>query len=236
MAIQDRRAPLSERQVENMMTVFIRKGDALETAQHQLTPESFAPHHRNLAALWAVVCDHVTEHVDLPDEEAVCGELERRCAEDPEGLSDEEFANLDEYIRRAYAVSIENLSDAIVRVAFKYLKRYLEERIADKIRRDLTSSTYVPGNLCSQLEGYSAEISRIQSIAPRGLSKPFPSGWDQTAAAVRKSETGLKFLDTMLNGGQAAKEVYGILGPHGSCKTTIGIQYGTMQADRLRRQ
>lgn len=236
MAVENRRAPLTERQVENMLTVLIRRKEALEQARRQLAADGFADHHRNFAALWAVVCDHYDEFGELPGEDEVTGELERRFDEDPEALSDEEVENLDFFIRRAYKAPLENIDAHIMRIAFRHLRVYLEDRIADRIRRDLTSSTYTPGDLCSLLGDYQLQVGRVASISPTGLTKPFPEGWNRVQEAVRKSDTKLDFLNRMLNGGQADKEVYGILGPHGSCKTTIAIQYSTQQANALREE
>lgn len=55
------------------------------------------------------------------------------------------------------------------------------------------------------------------------FGEPF-DGVGEDDDPIERSSTGVPFLDRFLCGGTAPGEVYGFMGPYGSCKTTLAIQ------------
>jgi RecA/RadA recombinase len=89
-------------------------------------------------------------------------------------------------------------------------------------------------DMCGLLEDYKQAHQRLASMDPIGLDVPFPTGWEEQGPQVVKRKTGIDYMDYMLNGGKGRKEVYGLLGPSGSCKTTLAVQYAVLQAQQDR--
>lgn len=218
----ERRAPLTERHIEMMLGVLIRKESAFLVARSRLQAETFAEGHRRYAILWSIVDDHYEEFNELPLENHVVAELEVRLDEDPGALSPEGIELLDEYLAMIYRVDEEELKEKVV---FRYLKQYLEDRLAERLRSEVNGSRHTPSNLFGLMSTYAEEASSIGTLEPVPLAAPFERGWDRTSSLkVHKVRTWVDDLDDMMQGGTANGEVFGILGPHGSCKTTLGVQ------------
>jgi len=66
-----------------------------------------------------------------------------------------------------------------------------------------------------------------------GGSLAFPSLPGDVAGS---HSTGIPFLDALLGGGQAPGSVYGLMGPYGSCKTTVAVMLAVEAARALRMQ
>lgn len=223
-ALQEHRAPLSDRQVEMMLGVLLRRKSAFRKAAPKLKPEDFAPHHKALATLWSVALDFYAEFNSLPSEEDILGEIERRMDEDPSGLTDEEQEMLDGSVSAIYGVKLRSLR---TNIGMKFLRYYLEDRLADTARTQMQNTVYTPLNLGGLFKDLADRATQLQTVEAASTGKPFPKGWRRSAVKIRKTPTRCKFFDTLLNGGQGAKEVIGLLGPHGSCKTTSIIQVAT---------
>jgi RecA/RadA recombinase len=217
-----------------MMTCVVRDPHSFRTAKIGLSSELFAEKHRGFAALWAVVFDYNEEFGGLPDEDYVVGELERRLEEDPDAMTDEGMQELDDFIARAYKLDPKFLDHKTRKSCHKHLRQYLEEQMKEDLQATLSSSTYTPTDMCGLLEDYKQAHHRLASLDPEGLDVPFPEGWESQGPQVVKRKTGIDYLDWMLNGGKARGEVYGLLGPSGSCKTTLAVQYAVLQAQQDR--
>ncbi len=232
--ITERRAPLTDRQIELMLAVLIRKESAFLVAKSQLTTEKFASLHRAYAVVWSVVCDYYDEFRHMPSEDYIIGEIESRLEEDPDAMSPEESAMLDHYLTWSFKPVLEEMKEG---VAFKLLRRYLEDRLIDDARQQLNSSAHTPVNIFGLMQNYSEQASIIGAIEPNPLRQPFPKGWDRNnSLKVTKIKTNMPDLDDFMCGGLGEGETMGLLGPHGSCKTTLGVQVACEWAKAYRKQ
>lgn len=223
-----KRPPVTDRQIEIMLAVLIRKKNALVTARSHLFPETFADHHRHYSALWAIALDYYDEFNDMPPEEQLAAEIESRLDQDPTALSEEEIETIDNFLRTAYAVDEQYLLENL---AFKYLKEYLEDRLAAKLRNEVSDGYSTSAGMFELLSRYQEEAGSIGTLTPKPLASPFEEGWDNdNASAIHKVASDLPFLSNMTNGGIARGEVLLLMGPHGSCKTTIAVQMACEQA------
>lgn len=228
-----RRAPLTDMKKQMMLAVLIRHKVAFLMAQTQLKPAHFGAADQPLAVVWASVLDFYLNMGRLPKEAELIAEMEERLQTDPDCLTESQVADADQFVARAFAVKRKDLSPAL---AAKHLRTFLEDTLAEKAREIFHVSSRTPGDMFQVASQIAQEASLIQSVSGVGIEAPFPQGWDTQEPPVIKRETGIKFLDAFLNGGDAEGEVYGLLGPFGSCKTTTLVQLSTLRADQLYRE
>jgi hypothetical protein len=116
------------------------------------------------------------------------------------------------------------------------LKRLLEEAAAKQIRTLLdTEFNAITVGMPECIAVAQEKIERIHSLDASGIIMAFPPGWDQDAGLVTES-TGMVFIDKFLGTGTARSEVYGLLGPYGSCKTTLACILAAEAAKSYQRQ
>ena len=222
-----RRTVMTDRQVETMMAILLRNREAFEVAQTRLQNEHFAPQHRRYGLAWSVARDHYLETGELPVAEVLCGEIERRTHADMLGLSDEELAQLDEFVTRAYSEDVLPARSGLI-----YLRNYLNQALAARLRDEMGAGIEVPQDVFGLLNTYTSRADTIRSLTAQSASDPFPDDWTINEETFNVQSTGIGFLDEQLGGGLGRGEVTGILGPYGSCKTTLGIQITTSMAQQ----
>ena len=108
--------------------------------------------------------------------------------------------------------------------AYALLKRFLRERLVQApLWKKLNTAG---GSLLDDLPQMLAEAQKLDTSLASLDSDPVesgaPKGW--SPAKLSKFPTGIKFIDTMLRGGHAPGEVYGVLGAFGSGKTSLAVQ------------
>jgi RecA/RadA recombinase len=104
------------------------------------------------------------------------------------------------------------------------LIRFMNERVvSDKLRRLLIDAgDDVITNIMPMFADLKNEAIQVSEINDSPVESGAPEGWVPTP--LGKYPTGVTFIDTLLNGGHAAGETYGILGAFGSGKTTLALQ------------
>lgn len=231
--LAEAREPLTDRQLELMLTVFLRKERAFQSAVDRLRDEHFAPQHAIYAVVWASAKRLYEEYGQLPAEDVLATEVETALNADPTfaDTPDQTWEDLDQFIRRAYWINSELLSD---QVAQSYLKRYREDHLMRTLRERNNQSGYTPTDIYSLLESYVSAADEIRTFDSVAADMPFPEGWDISESRVNTRMTNLGFLDAMLDGGCAPKEVVGVIGPTGSCKTTLMLHASTEIARSVR--
>lgn len=113
--------------------------------------------------------------------------------------------------------------DGHVIFARQLLTKFLTERmLVSPLRRILQAPDH-PENFIDLLEQYQQHASRLAGLhdLPRVAVAPLRGAIPYTPALVYK-RTGLDFLDGPL-GGQVAGDCYGLIGPTGGGKTTLGV-------------
>lgn len=225
-----KRSPLNDRQLEMLLTALLRREDLFSEARSILLVNTFPDHHRNYALVWSIVNDYYDEFGELPVEDYIAAEIETRVDEDPDALSDEEIDVVDLFLRRAFVLDDSLINEKLAR---RQLKQYLDDRLADDIRKEFSGQQATPEDTVSILSSLTERASSLDIVGRGSLPLPFEPGWDENESLkLHKVPSGLGFLDSMLDGGMALGEVIGLLGPHGSCKTTIAVQLSVDMARR----
>jgi hypothetical protein len=228
-----RRLPITDAQKQILFTILVRKKTSFLMAKEQLQPEHFGKGDQGYAMVWAAVLAHYSEMGRLPREDELATELDRRIRDVTDALDDAELREMDRFVRIAYATQTKVLS---AKLAAKFLRMYMEDRLADQARNIFHLSGRNPSDIFNVARELVERATSIQAISGTGVEAPFPAKWDEQAAPVEKWDTGLAFLNTFLNGGDSPGEVNGLMGPYGSAKTSTGIQLSTYRAEVLYRE
>ena len=209
-----------------MMAILIRNEEAFKTVQDHLSKEMFPPHDTLYAVLWQAVLDFYEEHNELPDYELVTAEIQAKIAEESDLLNDTEVEELDQFLEWAFdedsfksgKVNGKTYTNWCVNAA----KAFMQEQVAFSTRELVHKDNTVPADLPTLLSEQRLKSEEIATIALGAAKMAFPDKWDETAG-IDLVTTGVPFLDRFLGGGHAGGELYGVLGPYGSCKTTLAL-------------
>lgn len=223
-----RRAPLTERHLELMLARLLADPELLRQVHRQLPAEDFLPHHKRYALVMAALEDYFAEFRVTPSKEELLGEIEHRLREDPDGLDDDEYDLLDDFIQFAYREK-----PVSQQAALKYFRWYGEDCVATLARRALNDDRIVP-DVRSLISGLTSRMDAL-AATDLGVELPFSDDDNEEDARVQKVPTGIDFLDEMFNGGEGKGEVTLFLSPHGTCKTLIACQlsYNRSQMARV---
>lgn len=216
--------PLTDRQKEFMLTVLLRDVDSFQTARTQLRAEHFSVQDRKLALIWNTACEFYDTYQELPSKQQLSVEIEQRLGLIEEQFDDEELRSIDDFLDECFSFSR--------KVIKGYYGLALTKRfIIDSMAADLAQETAEwdgnrPLDLGRLLSRKQEMLQQVDALEAR-TEEAFPEDW--TPKALHKTTTGLPFWDHFMNGGQAGGEVYGLLGPFGSCKTTLMTQTAVAQ-------
>jgi len=230
--------PLTASQVEIMLRAVLRHRELFSLAAVHVTPELFDQlSEGHCRVLWRVAMDYVkTFGVDslfsadpAAVQSAMTVEAHARLSQSDADLARPLWASLLGTDRRqpglaAWTFTYSTPADCHVPQARDYLGRFLSERAVQRPLRELLQSSdgrpfsdlpaLLRSSIDRELSVRAVNVNPIQSIAPVGYRPPPIDQW----------ATGVPFLDTMLDGGHAAGETYGVLGAYGSGKTMLAVQ------------
>ena len=209
-----------------MMAILIQNDEAFKAIQDHLDKEMFPPHDTLYAVLWQAVLDFYEEHEELPDYELITAEVQAKIAEDADMLNDTEVEELDQFLDWAFDEDSFKKGKVngktYTRWCIKAAKAFMQEQVAFSTRELVHKDNTVPADLPSLLDEQRLKAEQIETIDTGAARMAFPENWDETAG-IDLVTTGLPFLDRFLGGGHTGGELYGVLGPYGSCKTTLAL-------------
>lgn len=219
-----RRPVLAESKKELMMTVLLRNEDAYKATREILKPEHFGEFDRGYALTWHIAGDFFTDHDALPEFEILKAEVEAACESNPTLLNDAEYDKLSDFLSFAFDKDSFDRDVTTDRAngdwAIKTAKKFLDERLAARMKEAIQSKDMIPVNLPEVMSRFAAEAEQIAAVSTEVDFDPFADNWHQTAS-IKLFSTGIPIFDNFLGGGHAPGEVYGLMGPYGSCKTTM---------------
>lgn len=221
-------AKLAEASIELMIQILMRREDAFCAVRNQLTPAIFRDYTEDLYALWSVLCEYHAVHEQLPNFTTLQAELKSFCSSHPDiKLDDEELQGLILFCRKAHQMKAIQLD---TNWAIKKVRQFLDERLLDKTKRLLDDDQRRPSDLPAFLRKLHVASEEISSIQGTTTGSAFPTNWTPTPLALMS--TGIDFLDEFMGDGDASGEVNSVLGPTGSCKTTLALQLACKRAQQ----
>jgi hypothetical protein len=207
-----------------LLAILIRNETVFNEFRWRLTVSHFdaLPHQ----LLYRLVLSYVDECDRLPTEPELWSELLSSIEEEPDLLSDEEKEELEllfDFIFNEATYGGEDVcGDKLTQHAFKVAKKLLQSRHLSEMQQELHRVTDLSSlsGLFSQAQSVCDDISLAEYSRQANLF--FNEGWDRFNHGIITS-TGVPFLDQLMNGGTKKREVYLLMAPYGSFKTTLGV-------------
>tara|TARA_Y100001938_G_scaffold136815_1_gene200170 strand:+ start:24021 stop:25691 length:1671 start_codon:yes stop_codon:yes gene_type:complete len=214
--------------VESMLIRVLAHPALFYEAKGLLLPDHFDDTEVSFSAIWAAAmqCDDSFGRLTF---DTMSDRVEELLADAGEELSSSESdvifsTDPDRPGLLYWSLERVNPDDIDIDQGRHLLRRFLEERLVTDGLRDALemAGRGVPSNLPSIIERANRQRERITSIQEDPVESGIPDNWEPVSLNV--CPTGLEFLDASMEGGHAKGEVYGILGPFGVGKTTLGVQ------------
>ena len=219
--------PLTPQKKSFFLALLCRNESLLRQFQGRLHPAEFPETDRAYAVFLTALFSAYGEQEKLPHpdilrehvQDTVDASLSGRVTADEADLIDEILENA--FDDREYFAAPPTTEEHY-RLGLKLGKRLLNEYLSHRTTQELIRHGKSHTNLPELLEMQFDQARRIEQIGVSGGEEFFPDGWDMVT--VRETvPTNITFLDEYLRGGSVAGEIYGLLGPYGSCKTTLAI-------------
>ena len=214
--------------VESMLIRLLSHPGLFQEAKGVLLPSYFDNTESQFSAIWAaaIQCDEEFSRLTF---ETMSDRVEELLSDAGEELSSHQVEAIfgtdpDRPGILYWSLSQVDPADIDLDQGRHLLRRFLEERVlADELRTALEFAPGgVPSNLPAIIERANRQRERITNIQEDPVELGIPDNWEPESLDLWP--TMLPFLDTPMDGGHACGEVYGILGPFGVGKTTLGIQ------------
>ncbi len=218
------RAPVSDRKIQLMLLILIRCKEAYLSAVDVLDPETLAAKDPGYALAWAMAIKFFKANQELPGKEFLLAEIESAIEANPTQLNDFDQDNLGQFIDFAFdPTGLDKPVDHpdYVKWSLDIARLFLEERLAVKVKMAMQDGgNNLPVNLPQILSDFRGKSEQLASMHLDEHSASFPDNWDADISLALWS-TGVPFLNRYMEG-QVDPEVYGLMGPFGSCKSTLG--------------
>jgi len=228
----ERRPVLARNTKEAMLACVIRNQQVFLIAKDLLTPQHFGVLDAGFALVYTVVTRFFEKYGKLPDYELLRTGLQAEIETGYADLTEKETEALDDFLEYAFDESQSKYdSDSYVKWGVDQIQLYLEEVLAREAQDHISTGDQVAANLTDLFQGLQQKAETFATLTHKGVEVPFPEGWD-LSGGVTLASTGVGFLDNYLGGGHAVGEAYVVLGPHGSCKTTLAVML-TVEASRF---
>ncbi len=210
---------LTTRQKELMLTVLLRDESAFLAVRDRLKAKHFDRDDRRFALVWNALEDHYKEFSELPGGDELMAEVERRLGIVEDELSSDEIEELEEFLSRVYEVDQSAIKP---RYGIAKAKQFIGDALASDLSRISSEwSEERPVLFGRMLDERLTELRDVETL-DADVEEAFPVGW--TPRRLELKTTNVPFWDSFMDGGQAGGEVLGLLGPFGSCKTTLMVQ------------
>jgi hypothetical protein len=214
----DARPQLSDKVKRIMMEALVRNQEAFEAVADQLIPEHFTEYDGPWRIVWATVLDYYDQHGKLPKRNTLWAEIQSRLDEDPGALAEAQVLSLKKFLVRAFR---KKPSEFDPDWATAKAAELMADHVANRVRQTLSDPS-TPSDMPALMQGFADDVTKIESLKGGQIQPLFPEGYKPER--IVKVSTGIEFINVFLGGGHAAREVYGLLGGYGSCKTTLALQ------------
>lgn len=215
---------LSAAHVRLFVTILMQNETIFSHFKSKLTVAHFPEESYQL--LYRVLLDHYKENNSLPSFTEIWADLESMLEQDSEIISDASRLDLEDFLSYAadpdtfdgtsvHSKKLENFAlrigrEILMRAQSRGLQLALNEGIDDK-------------DLPLFLQKTQLELEMLKTMGIKDKQAlTFDVDWDKRDPKIIRT-TGIGFLDKYLGGGACMGEVYGIMAPYGTCKTTIAV-------------
>lgn len=225
---EPRRRIMSAQAKENMLAILIRNREAFFRVKDKLTVVRMQHWSAAYTALWKIVCAYYNKHQTMIPRDILLLECQALIDENTGEITGGEIDVVDAFIQFAFDPHSFDCDDITTSVphrdwAVRSVVRFMQEGTASRVMdRVTTASGTINENLPLVLQQFHAESNEIEAINRPRVGLVFPDNWD-TKHRHKLFKTNVATLDFFIDG-QRAGEVIGVLGPSGTCKTTLAVQ------------
>lgn len=216
---------VSDRMREEMLAIAVRNVEAFAAIRQHLDPPQMKRVGQVFAVVWKAACDYHQATGKLPDYTLLSAEASRVQEDEEYALSPSQTDELNGLLTlifddTPYKTPVEDSAEH-ANWAIATAKKLLTQLAADQLKETLDTPEGLL-DLPTILQAMCDNVAAVRSMAASTSGDLFAHGWDVQEQKPLYS-TGLAFINEFI-GGMRPGEVYGFLGPYGSCKTTVAVQ------------
>jgi|TARA_R110000824_G_scaffold304281_5_gene492107 hypothetical protein len=232
------RSRLTAREVRQCLKTLCESTELFSLFHEQLEVSHFSGF-EIYQLVYRVLTNFYSEHGELPGPGIIWTECDSILEDMPDHFTEDELVDLEAFLNDVYESEgwtgvVEDKQQ--VRWALNKIRDFIEERVITDCVGPLLQGPTVPTDLPDFLEQMGDRVIQLQSIEEQEEGNlTFGSGWDKQAGLPIRS-TGLTYLDDFMSGGHCPGEVYGILAPYGTCKTTLATMLACNEARYAQQQ
>ena len=211
-------APLGSRQIELAFRTALRDGDLFQLLVGLIRIDHFSADEIHLAICWRAALDAHSRMEKLPTPTSISAAVNDKVAANPQQIQPVHRKRLSDFLLRLKKTPQAELD---VREARITLRRWVEEREFDSLRLKLQDPNN-PRSISAFLEEFKSQIDAVAHIES-GVSKPLFDDDDVFVPdeSLATFSTGYRFIDQLMEGGQARREVNMIMAPYSGGKTAL---------------
>lgn len=223
---------LSAAHLQLFVAILVRNEKVFKQFKGRLTVSQFEEEHYRL--VYRVLVDFHQANSRLPSRPELQAELSSMLELDDELLSAQGLSDLEEFV--GYTFNPETFSDCeptsqtLEKYARNAGRRFLLQSMQEQIQTKIADISIDDLPVFLQQAKNSMEIIK-QATATTDKNETFDFNWDKRKPKMIYT-TGLSFFDKFMDGGAARDEVYGLMAPYGTCKTTLAVMLWCKAAEQ----
>jgi hypothetical protein len=215
---------LSEPRIRLFVAILMQNETVFNQFKGSLTVDVFAEESHRL--LYRVLLDSFAAYQTLPSFVEIWTELQTYLLEDPDIVSEEAKADLQDFYEFATDPVLFHdfppTAPKFEAFAFSMGKALLLRHRRSQLQRQLQVNSDL-NQLPFMLQQAQVELDALNISARNAKATyTYEPDWDKNNPKIIRT-TGLGFLDKYLGGGTSAGEAYGLMAPYGTCKTTLAV-------------
>jgi len=218
----ERREPLDQVKIEEMLAVVIRNRRAFDAVRELLEPKHFTKLEGD-GWVWKVMLDFFGRHRVLPPSGTLSAELHN--TPEVRNLDQNEREELDAFLDYAFDDASHGCeiatSQVHEKVALETCRLFLQEVESAALQLKTVSDGQYAKDLSTIIAEHRAKLQQIETITGYDPGDPFPDDW-LTKKAPPKSSTGVAVLNAFMGGWQA-NDILLFMAMTGACKTTLAV-------------
>jgi len=207
---------ISFQQKEALMCYLLRSRGVFLESLRALTPEMFSGSYElGYAVLYRCLVDYDKAYHQMPSQMQMEADFDARAAAHPDELTPEMRRDVFGLLEWAYLIPIGDLPEPY---GLDLLRAFTRERLVSDYMRDYWRrlGDFNPADLPTMLRDVTRRHDMVAGIARTQQTGMFI---DEAGEPERRiSSTGFPYIDEVMNGGRAAREVYVLYGATGSGK------------------
>lgn len=223
---------LSTAHLQLFVAILLRNKKVFDQFKSRLTVTHFEDDHYRL--LYRVLLDFNKANARMPSRPELKAEIGALLELDDDLLSNQGRKELAGFI--SYAFNPETFSDcqpdsaSLEKYARNAGRRLLLQTIQEQIQTQINDISIDELPVFLQQAKNTMEIIK-RTTATNDKNETFELDWDRSKPKLIHT-TGLSFFDKFMDGGASGDEVYGLMAPYGTCKTTLGVMLWCKAAEQ----